>query len=173
VQAVLPKLTTEGLLPPGIHRVDLAEVRRAFVRSECGDVELRRAVYAALTTWATLGRRAFGPGRVLVGGGFTSRGEPSDTALAVYVPDDDVIAEMAATSGSAADLVSLKNVIYSYPGGGGLPERWPVSGVLDAHVTDRHAEIAYRKALSVVQGVDGYGVQGAAKGIVELEVRMP
>lgn len=169
----LPAFNAEGLLPPGAHPASLSEVRSALVNPQCGDEEMRSAVFSALATWVTLARRAFGPGMCLLGGGFVSSGEASDTAMVVYLPDDDTIAEAAARSDSAVDLVSLRSVIYSYPVGGGLPERWPVSTVLDAHVTDRHAARAFRHALGSVIAPSGMATVGIVKGYVELEVRLP
>lgn len=163
---------SDGLLPPGEHHCTLADVRSVFVDGVPGDGELRSAVFAALVAWLTMARRVLGAGTCGIGGGFVSIGEPTDTAMAVYFPDDNVLAEVAAQSGAAVDLVSLKGVVYSYPGGGGgVRERWPVSGLLDTHIADRKYAQAFRNGLARVLDPNGMAVPGVVKGYVEVEVR--
>jgi hypothetical protein len=169
----IPALQADGLLPPGAHRATLAEIGAAFVQPALGDTEIRSAVFTALTTWLTLVRRTLGPGVCGVGGGFVASGELTETAFAVYFPQDEALAEVAVTTHAAIDLVSLKDVVYSYPGGGGLRERWPVSPVLDAHIAHRITTQLYRRVLAAVIGPNGLATPGVTKGYVEVEVRVP
>lgn len=160
-----------GLLPPGAHRADLADVEAALVTSDCGDVQRRRAVFAGIVAWLHHVRLLLGPGTCWISGGFVSRTEPEDTAVAAFQPRDKILARAVASTNAAIDLHNLSAVMYESPSpGGSLQQRWPVSGLVDAHLVDDITRRAYLNGFAAVLGADGFPVQGVTKGYLEIEV---
>ncbi|OJX93388.1 MAG: hypothetical protein BGO96_10495 [Micrococcales bacterium 73-15] len=164
--AVVAELVeVDGLLTPGVHKLSLDELEQ-FAAPPFGDSLLRQAVVAGVRAWTLRASVYLGPGRLLVGGGFVSVAEPTDTALVVYLPADTNLPAAA-----AVEFVALRDIVYGSPGSGGtMRESLPVSGLVDAYLADRIEERSYRAALSVVIGADGFGVDGATKGYIEIEV---
>lgn len=79
----LPKLTKDGVLPQGLHRASLAEVRHAFGAKTARRVELMMALEEALEH-----ARKAGVLRVLINGSFvTRRKEPRDVDVVFQVSD--------------------------------------------------------------------------------------
>lgn len=79
----IPKLGSQGLLPRGVHRATLAEVRRAFGGGTARRVELMLALEEAMGR----ARRA-GVRRVLINGSFvTAKKEPRDVDLVFLVSE--------------------------------------------------------------------------------------
>lgn len=77
----IPKLGRQGILPEGLHRATLAEVRRAFGGGTARRVELMLALEGAIDR----ARRA-GVKRVLINGSFvTAKKEPRDVDLVFLV----------------------------------------------------------------------------------------
>jgi hypothetical protein len=158
------------LLPPGAHRAEFSDVEAAFVNDRCGDVRLRIAVYAGIRSWVHHARAVLGPGTCWISGGFVSRSEPEDTALAAFEPRDRTLARVA-TSGSAIDLHNLTDVLYASPSPGGtLRQRWAVSGLVDAHLVDEVTRRAYLTGFAAVLGPNGFPEPGTTKGYVEVEI---
>ncbi len=161
-------LGPDGLLRPGPHPVDPEDLA-AFAADPFGATRLRSAVCSGVMTWLTVASERFGPGVGLVGGGFTSVGEPTDTAIVGYAPDDRRLAVGGLEL--SHELQTIAGVAYSYPGNGGVTKvRWPVSGLVDAFVVDPAMAVSLRKRLSMVVGPDGFAEQGAAKGYLEVGV---
>lgn len=164
----ISSLNADGLLPAGIHQAEPDDLL-AFADPSMGDAVLRRAVALALQAWMSMARRGFGPGVCWIGGGFVCSSEPSDTAIVAWHPNDSRAALDALERGTGVDLLSLTNVIYSYPDpGGGLVDRWPVSALVDAHLMDRTTAGAFRSVLSRSLGRDGHPVRGLQKGFLEV-----
>jgi hypothetical protein len=163
-------LGSNGLLKPGAHRADAHDLH-AFTADPFGSGPLRSAVCSGIVTWLTHVGHRLGPGVGLVGGGFTSSGEPDDLALVGYVPDDRVAAAAASEGLADLDVQTIEGVVFSHPGQGGVAKtRWPVSGLVDALVLDPSMAVAFRKRISMVIGPDGWAVPGLAKGYVEIGV---
>lgn len=79
---MIPELTREGMLPPGIHETTLEEVRRRFGGGNRARIELMKGLSAV----ATLARRA-GAGPLYLDGSFvTSKREPLDWDAVLVVP---------------------------------------------------------------------------------------
>ncbi len=93
----LPELTKDGVLPRGIHRATLAEVRSAFGARTARRVELMLALEEAVDH-----ARKAGVHRVLINGSFVTRKkEPRDVDMVFQV--SDVFAERL--SGAQPDAV--------------------------------------------------------------------
>ncbi len=101
-----------------------------------------------------------------------SRSEPDDTALAAFEPHDRALAGRVAATDAAIDLHSLSDIMYGGPfPGGTLRKRWPVSGLVDAHLVEVRTRSAYLRGFAAVMGPNGMPLQGATKGFVEVDVR--
>lgn len=165
----LPAIGASGLLPPGVHRGTLEDIRRDFVTEIVDRTALREAVFSGLCGWLGLASANLGPGRALVGGGFIGSGEPDERAMVAYLPGDPALGAAAFSTGLGPLLVSLTGVVYSYPApGGALVDRWAVSGLVDAHLADPGTVMAYRMAFAAVQAPGGGTLPGVTKGIVEV-----
>ncbi len=99
---MIPELTGEGTLPPGVHGTTLEEVRRRFGRGNRARIELM----AGLAAVAARAMRA-GALRLYLNGSFvTSKKEPVDWDAVLVVP---VGFNSASEDGSAlADRESIK-----------------------------------------------------------------
>lgn len=160
-----------GLLSPGPHRVSLQDVEAGLVVADFGDVLHRRAVYAGLLAWLQHARYLLGPGTAFIGGGFVSKTEPEDTALAGFEPHDRDLARTVARTDAALDLQNLSGVLYETPTpGGSLRLRWSVSGLVDAYLIDESTRRTYLTGFAAVLGADRMPLQGVTKGYVEVGV---
>jgi hypothetical protein len=154
-----------------LHRATLEEVEAAFVSDTAGGVALRRAVFAGVEAWVHHARFLLGTGMCWISGGFISVSEPDDTALVAFEPDDRELAGRVANSDLAVDMHNLTDVVYSAPNPGGrLRRRWPVSGLVDAHLVDAITRRAYLTGFAAVTGADGFPTEGVTKGVVEVAV---
>jgi hypothetical protein len=104
---MIPELTEEGVLPPGLHEATLREVRRRFGRANRRRAELWRG----LSTVAARARRA-GALRMYLDGSFvTGKKEPLDWDAVLVVPKG-----FDATREGAITLVDRETVRTMYDG---------------------------------------------------------
>jgi hypothetical protein len=167
----LPNWNADGLLPPGIHSADLAEIYERFVE-DAPNRGHRELLFSAFHLYYRLVRRLVPSGKLWVDGGFgTQKGaEPHDVDVVVLPADWSALASLPdAAQRDFLGLLTHQDVIV-----GSLdPPAWwsriqPVGGVLDGFVCHPGHEALWAATWSSVKGDDGLIVPGMAKGFVEV-----
>ena len=165
-----------GCLPPapGPYLCTLDEVHAHFVTQAPHSVE-RGRIFHALELWIARAEDALGPGRLWINGGFVThkRVPPKDVDVA-FIPSAPVAVDAAIKTGSAFQLLTVQDLLFSHPGPGGHLQRLqPVGGLVDAFLADARistdAEIWF-DLWSSVKGLNGEIIAGARKGFLEVIV---
>jgi hypothetical protein len=107
---VLPELTGEGELPPGVHGADWQEFQARFGRSSSRRLWLSGRLWALLDLAATNGKLR----RVFVRGSFvTAKPAPKDLDILLIMDEDFEVDDVAATAQAVFDSVRAKLLFES------------------------------------------------------------
>jgi hypothetical protein len=107
---VLPELTAEGELPPGVHVADWQEFQSRFCHSSPRRVWLASRLQALIALAATNGRLR----RLFIWGSFvTAKQSPRDLDLLLIMDEDFEVDQLAATAQAAFDSVRAKLLFES------------------------------------------------------------
>jgi hypothetical protein len=107
---VLPELTAEGELPPGVHAADWQDFQARFGRSSSRRVWLSGRLRALLDVAATNGKLR----RVFIWGSFvTAKQAPKDLDILLIMDEDFEVDDLAAAAQAVFDSVRAKLLFES------------------------------------------------------------
>ncbi|MBT9273618.1 hypothetical protein KMZ32_05960 [Phycicoccus sp. MAQZ13P-2] len=134
---------------------------------------LRSRIFEALRLWIDLVEDTFGPGRVWINGGFvTHKPDPPKDVDVAFLPSAPLDVDAAIKTGTAFQLLTVQDLLFSHPAPGGHLQRLqPVGGLVDAFLADTRnptdAQIWF-DIWSSVKGPDGEIIGGVRKGFLEV-----
>ena len=169
----LPAWDESGLLPPGAHKADLADIYERFVvDAPAPSRDQRELLYGALTTHLRLIQRIIPAGIAWIDGSFATRREsppPEDVDVAVCPADWDALwAQSRETKARLYMLLTWTDVTVVDPVIW-LPKVQPVSGLVDAYLCKPGHEATWHEAWSQVTDARGAVIEGQTKGYAEVE----
>ncbi|MFL6137455.1 MAG: DUF6932 family protein [Frankiaceae bacterium] len=170
---MLPDLTSDGLLPAGIHRATLEELRETFV-DKAPYADERRVIFTGLELYLQVLRALVPRGVLWVDGGFVTHKDwaaPHDVDLALLI-DRSLVADFSPEDWARlSQLLTLQGVTSEQPYVV-TPRVQPMGGLIDAfvvEVTDVAGRRLWEEIWSQVTDQRKEVVQGKRKGFVEVE----
>lgn len=167
--SALPPMTGDGLLPPGVHRTAVDQLRERFVDDAPFPKE-RSRVFGAFEVYTELVWALFPTARLWVNGGFVTHktwAAPGDIDVAVLAPTADINARYA----ESLSLWTLGGVSVQTLNLQGVPRIQPMGGLIDGFCVpdDVPPAVAYWNDLwSRVIDENKAQVPGKMKGFVEV-----
>ena len=130
---MLPELTGEGELPPGVHVADWQEFQARFCSSSLRRVWLSGRLQALLALAATNGKLR----RVFIWGSFvTAKPAPKDLDILLIMDDDFEVDELAAPAQAVFDSVRARADVPIGCFLGSVFHRTRIARSLVGHVSD-------------------------------------
>jgi hypothetical protein len=168
----LPAWGDSGLLPPGAHKADLADIYERFVvDTPPSSRDHRELLYGALTTHLRLIRKIIPAGVAWIDGSFATCREsppPEDVDVAVRPGDWDALwAQPGEVKARLYMLLTWSDVTVVDPVIW-FPKVQPVGGLIDAYLCKPGHEATWQEAWSRVTDAGGAVIKGQAKGYAEV-----
>lgn len=166
----LPDWNADGLLPAGIHSVNLSDVYDRCV-SDAGHQAWRGVLYGALRTYIGIVSRIIPHATVWVDGGFLQAKPtaPHDVDIVIHPHDWHHLDHLSAQEEIGLfGALTLQDVIVGEPILTYLERIQPVAGALDAFLCWPGEEDVWIRTWSSVKGADGLIVPGMVKGFAEV-----
>ncbi|AXB45562.1 DUF6932 family protein [Amycolatopsis albispora] len=164
----LPHWTADGVLPPGAHPADLADIYERLVCDAPYQNE-REILFGALSSYLGVVCRIIPSGRAWIDGGLALWSEePPGTVDVVLIPDEWGSLKKLDGAARAAlyGMVTLRGAIIGQPAMY-LDQVQPVHGLLDGYLCVPGHEEVWAQTWSSVRGPYG-PVEGLVKGYAEV-----
>jgi hypothetical protein len=168
---VLPALTADGLLPPGIHSATLAEVEELFVNN-APHADHRRVIFSGLDLYMRVLTSKVPSGTMWLDGGFVTHKAqpPSDVDLALLIDGTTLGALTPEDWQVMFQLVTLQGV-QSHAPAIKSPRVQPMGGLIDAFMieaSDPAGRNLWEATWSRVMDEHKRVIPGKVKGFVEV-----